>query len=90
MRQFALLHYAERTDRSEGRGGQVPGGSDAVCFVPYGILMKSGLTCRNDKKAVVDLRMDSDDLDLMRGNASRCLESGKSMSQHLQDLGEML
>jgi hypothetical protein len=81
-----------QNERIEAENGVVkfPAGLTLFDFVPHGILRESGVTCRDDEKAVVDLCMGLDHLDLMRRNVSGWFEDGKPISQHLQDLGDML
>ena len=69
---------------------EFPAGLTLFDFVPSSILKKNGVTGWDDKEAVMELCMGSDDLDLMKRNPSGCFESGKSMSEHLQNLGGLL
>ena len=55
-------------------------------FVPSSVLKKNGVTRKNDKKAIMNLRMSSEQLDETEAKLGGLLRKGKSISQHLEKL----
>jgi hypothetical protein len=52
-------------------------------FVPSDVLKKEGVTCKEDKKAVMNLSMDLEDLGQTEARLGDFWQRGRSMSEHL-------
>ncbi|KAG7289872.1 hypothetical protein NEMBOFW57_006249 [Staphylotrichum longicolle] len=89
-RYEAVCTMQDARVKADQNGVQFPAGLTLFDFVPSSILNRNGVTGWDDKKAVLELCMGSDDLDLMKRNPIGYFENGKSISQHLQNLGELL
>ena len=65
---------------------EFPGRLTLFDFVPFSVLKKNGVTCKNDKKTIMNLKMSSEQLDETEAKLNEMLNKKEFISQHLEKL----